>query len=136
MLPSDLQLAADLCTQLGYPADASDLRPRLERIAGRDENVVLVMDEGGAVIGWIHAAIRVALESNPWLEIAGLVVNERYRSRGIGGELLDAAEHWARERGCSRSWVRSRISREAAHRFYERAGYTRLKTQYVFEKLL
>jgi len=39
-----------------------------------------------------------------------------------------------REHGLRRALVRSQIAREAAHRFYLREGYARIKTSAVFEK--
>lgn len=136
MIPSDLTVAADLSTQLGYPASVADLHLRLDGIAERSTDAVFVAVIEGTVVGWIHAASRVALESEPWLEIAGLVVDGERRGHGIGRVLLDAAERWGRERGNRVARVRSRLAREAAHRFYEREGYRRLKTQHVFDKPL
>jgi GNAT superfamily N-acetyltransferase len=63
-------------------------------------------------------------------------VDERNRGAGVGRALVSAAEEWAKESGLATIRVRSRIERDRAHKFYERDGYTRLKTQYVFEKPL
>jgi GNAT superfamily N-acetyltransferase len=66
----------------------------------------------------------------------GLVVDESVRSRGIGARLLERGEAWAQERGCRTMLVGTRITRERAHRFYERQGYDLLKTSHFFEKPL
>jgi GNAT superfamily N-acetyltransferase len=50
--------------------------------------------------------------------------------------LLEAAERWARARGCRRLVVATRITRERAHRFYAREGYEVNKTSYVLTKPL
>jgi len=47
-----------------------------------------------------------------------------------------AAEQWARVHGFALMRVRSNVVRERAHRFYEREGYARVKTQAVFRKAL
>jgi len=57
-------------------------------------------------------------------------------SAGVGAELLDSAERWARARGCRRLVVATRITRERAHRFYEREGYAVAKTSYFLTKNL
>jgi len=88
------------------------------------------------VVGVIHAAELEVLESGPRCEIVGLVVNETVRGRGIGHELVAAAERWAIARGLPRASVRSNILRADAHVFFERLGYVRAKTQHVYRKEL
>ena len=51
-------------------------------------------------------------------------------------QLVRAGEEWARQRGFERMVVRSRTTREAAHRFYLREGYEPTKTSAVFTKTL
>jgi GNAT superfamily N-acetyltransferase len=69
-------------------------------------------------------------------EIAGLVVASEVRSRGIGRHLVARAERWALERGLTDMIVRSRSTREAAHRFCLREGYRQTKISAVFTKEL
>jgi hypothetical protein len=47
---------------------------------------------------------------------------------------MSAAEAWARDHRYRSVRVRSRIARAEAHRFYERLGYSRIKTQHSFGK--
>ncbi len=57
-------------------------------------------------------------------------------SAGAGAKLLQAAEEWARKRGCKGMNVRSNVIRERAHKFYEANGYEHYKTQKAFRKPL
>jgi GNAT superfamily N-acetyltransferase len=93
-------------------------------------------DVDGGVLGWIHAAHIVLLDSDPYVEIKALVVDEAARGRRIGQELVAAAEGWARALPCLQMRVRSNVLRERAHGFYERHGYRLAKTQRVFDKRL
>jgi GNAT superfamily N-acetyltransferase len=86
------------------------------------------------VTGWLHIAQTAHLTADPAAEILGLVVADSARGGGIGADLVRAAEAWAHGHGCDELRVRSRVERERAHRFYERAGYARVKTQAVFGK--
>jgi GNAT superfamily N-acetyltransferase len=61
-------------------------------------------------------------------------VSSGFRSRGIGHLLIACAERWAVEQGLKMILVRSRDTREAAHRFYLREGFARTKTSAVFSK--
>jgi len=88
-------------------------------------------------LGWIDVSVVYHLQNEPYGEIGGLVVASDFRSVGIGQKLLRRAEEWIRdEKTLARVVVRSQISREAAHRFYLREGYSRWKTSAVFSKEL
>lgn len=136
MQRTDADRVADLITQLGYPATGEEIVRRFEQIDGQENQIVLVADEDGAAIAWIHTAVHPNLERDAAAEILGLVVADDHRGRGVGGALVSAAESWARTRGCLALRVRSRIERERAHAFYERRGFQRVKTQHCFEKPL
>jgi GNAT superfamily N-acetyltransferase len=135
MQAGDVERVADLLTQLGYPTTGSSVAARFARIDA-EQNALLVADESGTARAWIHFAVHAYLESDDTAEIVGLVVADGHRSRGIGTSLVDAAESWAAGKGCRALRVRSRIVRERAHAFYERAGFERIKTQHCFEKPL
>jgi GNAT superfamily N-acetyltransferase len=76
------------------------------------------------------------LEHSDYASINGLVVDEGRRGAGIGRALVAAGEAWARQRGAKEITVRSRSTRERAHRFYERIGYEEIKRSHVFGKPL
>ena len=133
----DVDALASLSTQLGYPSDANAMRKRLKRV--REQNigqVFVAVDATLSVVGWTHVVERFHLEDEPFVELAGLVVDERTRGAGVGAALLQAAESWARDQGHDRLRVRSNVVRERAHRFYAREGYAERKRQVVFDKLL
>ncbi len=136
MRDEDAERVAILLTQLGYPSTPQDIARRFSRIVGRDDQALLVADDGDAVVGWMHVGAHPYLESDESAEILGLVVADGQRSRGIGAALVSAAEGWAAQHGCQVVRVRSRISRDRAHAFYERAGFERIKTQHCFQKIL
>jgi len=50
--------------------------------------------------------------------------------------LVEAAEDWARKKGCTSLRLLSNVVRERALGFYVRLGYDVLKTEYVFQKTL
>jgi predicted N-acetyltransferase YhbS len=132
----DAEAAAALCTQLGYPTEAPAVLTRMRQIAGDANRAVLVACADGALVGWIDLSVEYHLQSEPAALIGGLVVSEAVRNLGIGGQLCEAGEAWARERGVERMRVRSNAIRERAHAFYLRDGYRRVKTSAVFEKAL
>jgi GNAT superfamily N-acetyltransferase len=86
--------------------------------------------------GWVLAVIAEYIESERFVAIGGLVVDKDHRRKGIGRVLMEHAEGWAKEQGCSIVRLSSSSTRTPAHRFYEALGYTNIKTQYSFIKFL
>jgi GNAT superfamily N-acetyltransferase len=112
------------------------MRHRIEYLMCQPDRVIFVACYLEGVVGWIDVLVRHVLAADPRAEIAGLVVSEGFRSRGLGRILVSRAEQWAVSRGVKEMLVRSRITREEAHRFYLREGYERIKTSAVFTKRL
>lgn len=133
--PDDATRLAALSGQLGYPATAAEMTTRLAAVGSDPRHAIFVVAEaGGTVVGWVHACLRDLLVSQPQAEIEGLVVDEACRSVGLGRQLLERAEEWARDQGCTTVFLRSNVTRERAHAFYERAGYQHVKTSKAFRK--
>jgi len=88
------------------------------------------------VVGWVHASEQELLESGRRCEIIGLVVDAVNRGQGVGRGLVSAVEEWARQRQIEEVGVRSNVVRTDSHPFYERLGYTRVKTQHAYRKRL
>ncbi len=127
---------AGLNGELGYPSTADEAVQRLARIVASPADAVLVAERGGRVVGWAHVALKPSLVNAASAQLMGLVVTETERSAGVGRALLLEAEAWAEARGVERMMVASRMTRERAHRFYEREGYSLLKRSFIFEKTL
>ena len=136
--PADLEALTALAAQLGYPSSSAEIEARLRRLSAHpDLHAVYVAETPpGAVVGWMHVFISARVESDPFAEIGGLVVDQQQRRAGVGEALVAAAETWARERGLATLRVRSNVVREHAHRFYERRGFEQIKQQAVFHKQL
>jgi GNAT superfamily N-acetyltransferase len=133
----DAERIADLATQLGYPSNADEVVTRLKSLPDDGAHAVFVAeDKVGRVVGWVHVYKHPTLLHESVAEIGGLVVDTSARGSGIGRKLMQRAEDWARQRGLGRVVLRSNILRNEAHTFYERLGYSRMKTQHVFLKKL
>lgn len=123
-----------LCEQLGYRTPLAQAR----KVLSSKKSTVLVADLDGFVAGF--AEVRKdepSLISDPSrAELVGLVVDEGFRSGGVGAALVAAAEAWAKGRRLASMRLRCNVKREAAHRFYERHGYAHAKTSKVYDKRL
>jgi GNAT superfamily N-acetyltransferase len=133
---SDAARIAQLSGVLGYPVEERLMPGRLARLLARDDNAVFVAVGDRGVIGWIHGAEHELLEIGRLCEILGLVVDAAARRCGAGRALVGAIERWAASRGVPHVSVRSNIVRVESHPFYERLGYSRVKTQHSYRKAL
>lgn len=133
---SDAPVVAELSEELGYSVSPEVMSSRLGYVQSLEDHIIYVACIDGEVVGWIDVGLVHHIQSGIYAEIGGLVVSGTARNKGIGKELVAAAEKWATERGISQILVRSQIKREAAHRFYLREGYAQTKTSAVFQKKL
>lgn len=131
----DLAAVTNLASQLGYPATEEQIAFRIGLLLRKSDETVLVAETGDfQVVGWLHIRLLISLTADPTGDICGMVVDQQHRSRGIGVELLKAAEQWMEARGSRKMRVRSNMVRKDAHRFYERAGFAVTKTSLTLEK--
>jgi GNAT superfamily N-acetyltransferase len=129
---ADAEALAHLCRQLGYEVAPAAIAAQLASSLPPD--FALFVAEAESVLGWITVQKKISLHAGCFAEITGLVVDEAARGQGIGAALLNRAEQWAEECGISAVWLRSNITREAAHEFYPHRGYELVKTSYTFKK--
>jgi len=136
-ISADAGEIARLAGQLGYPAETKEISARLELLLDRPKHFIAVAAGGENernLLGWIAAEERDLLIATPQIEIMGLVVDQVARGRGVGQALVTAVERWATARGLGYVVVRSNIVRAESHPFYERLGYSRMKSQHVYRK--
>jgi GNAT superfamily N-acetyltransferase len=120
---SDIPAATVLIAQLEYEMPQAELVRRLTAVLGNPEHRVWVYDDGGKAVGLLHAFFRPALDKPPEVMVQALVIEASRRSRGVGEAMMQVAETWAREKGCTSVALYSGVERDHAHRFYERLGY-------------
>jgi len=120
----DTEAIAPLLGQLGYPASALELGERLERLTDHPDAEVLVAELDDEVVGVAAYHLIDLLERpDPQCRITALVVDDRYRRRGVAYALLHAIEESARDVGCFRLEVTTRPERAEALAFYRAAGF-------------
>jgi len=104
--------------------DQQALRDRLDSwniaVTGRNDwqpVAIFLRDAGGHIRGGVLGDIWAA-----WLHVKFLWVDEDCRRAGWGSRLLEAAECYAHERGCTDAHLDT-FSFQAGPRFYEPRGY-------------
>ena len=86
---------------------------------------LIVAEEDGEVIGTTMLMIvpNLSHKALPWAVVENVVVDEKYRRKGIGKLMMDYCEKRAEEAGCYKVQLLSNKSRKEAHEFYKSIGY-------------
>jgi GNAT superfamily N-acetyltransferase len=130
---ADAAAVTNLSEQLGYRTSTPETANRIEMLAASTDNCVFVAERQGEVIGWIHGFCAIRLESAPFTEIGGLVVDERYRGLGIGKKLIAQVVAWSKQKGILSIRVRCNTKRTPTHAFYRHMGFSETKEQKIFD---
>jgi GNAT superfamily N-acetyltransferase len=123
--PDDAVKVAALLDELGYPEnDVADVRERLTVWSREPAGIALVAEDDGCVVGVVAVTAIPYLEhEGRWGRVVALVVSAERRGRGIGRQLIEAAEQAAIGYGCVSMEVTSARRRTESHAFYRRLGY-------------
>jgi ribosomal protein S18 acetylase RimI-like enzyme len=127
-VPGIVAMIAD--DQLGATRESlDDLTPyqrAFERIAADPNQVLVVAERNDELVGTLQLTIIPGLSRRG--SSRGLVEAVRVapgaRGSGLGTTLMEWAIEESRTRGCTLVQLTSDKSRTAAHRFYERLGFT------------
>ena len=120
---TDATAVSELLEQLGYPQDGTTA-DRIKAWSADAAGAAYVAEDDGGVLGVIAVHVSPFFErAGCWGRIVALVVADRVRGQGIGGQLVAAAESFAASRGCVRMEVTSADRRADAHAFYRSRGY-------------
>jgi GNAT superfamily N-acetyltransferase len=123
---------AGLLSELGYPSSPEQASERIARIEADPTTWFVVAELEKEIAGFGVLHVQNLVERNePGCEVAGLVVGERYRRRGVGELLMQALEDEARARGGKTMVLNTAHRRADAHAFYEALGYEHTGRRYA-----
>ena len=125
---------ARLAGQLGYPCKEDDVGIRVGSYINSRKCRIIVAELGAELVGWTSLDVIDHFYLEPYVDISGFIVDERYRNLGIGKELVKEAVRWTRENGYSVLRLKTNITRKDAHRFYESNGFIKTKEQFVYAR--
>lgn len=107
-------------------------------LADSQRNVVFVAaTDRGRLAGFVEASIRDWAEgcsTRPVGYIEGWYVVPEYRRSGVGRQLIDAAEQWARSRGCSEMGSDALLDNVISYAAHRALGYREVERVVAFSK--
>jgi aminoglycoside 6'-N-acetyltransferase I len=101
--------------------------------------VLLALDEAGAPAGFVELSIRPYAEDCVTDRVAyleGWYVAPEHRRRGVGRALVEAAESWAHEQGCTEFGSDALIDNEVSAAAHRALGFTETARIRCFRKAL
>lgn len=127
----DLAALSDLLGQLGYKLEHAELERKV-RLFLEEDYRILVCEEGKHIVGFIalHIFEPFHLPGRTG-RITSFCIDENYRAKGIGTQLLNAARQFLKKNHCRRIEVTSNDRRKDAHQFYVRRGFNAGSTKFV-----
>jgi GNAT superfamily N-acetyltransferase len=116
---------------LPHRVTAAGVRERIERISVDDFPQLVAVDDG-AIVGLcgLHRMTAIHREQ-PVGRITILVVAEAARGKGVGRQLVDAAEEMLRAAGCGMIELTSNDWLVEAHQFYRKIGYEQTSKRFA-----
>lgn len=122
----DMKKLAKLYAQFwGERSDVGKMRALFDRLRERDDYILLGAEEDGKLAGSVSGIVCQELygDCRPFVVVENMIVDERYRRRGIGRKLLAELEDRARAKGCGQVILVTEHDRKDACAFYESAGF-------------
>jgi GNAT superfamily N-acetyltransferase len=128
----DVSMIRSLLHQLGY-ASLDDEAIAQKIIDYRKPNYcILVSESTHGVTGFISLHCFEVFHSPGKIgRITAFCVDEAVRGQGVGIQLLEAADKYFIQEGCTKLEVTSNIRRAATHEFYLRRGYIEDSRRFV-----
>lgn len=87
------------------------------------------VSDQGEIMGFVVADIEEDGDA-PYGMVCDVLVKEEFRGCGAGDTLLQTAIGWLREQGVNGIYLESGKNNHAAHRFFEKRGFTHISEIY------
>ena len=101
--------------------------------------VFVACSKDSELVGFVEPSLRDWAEgcrTRPVGYIEGWYVEPAHRRRGVGRRLVEAAERWARSRGCTEMGSDAEIANTLSHRAHAALGYAEVERVVAFAKRL
>ena len=98
----------------------------------------LVKDDNAKAIGFMNLSLRYdyvpGATQSPVAYIEGIYVKDEYRKQGVGRNLIQYAQKWAIERGCTELASDALVENTASYEFHTKVGFQEVERVVTFIK--
>ena len=112
-----------------------------ETLAAQGQGINLIArNSDGQPAGFAEASLRHdyvnGTESSPVAFLEGIYVDPAFRRTGVGRQLVEAVENWARQQGCSELASDTGIANIPSQKLHNALGFIETQRVVYFRKLL
>ena len=126
----DVPILLSLLYDLGRPkpkndSDVDDFRKMVKKYLSESDKEILVAEHDDIeIVGMVGIMFLPRLNQKSLeMYIPELIVSEKYRNSGIGGNLINACIELAKKKKCHRIRLESGNQRKDSHDFYKKLGF-------------
>lgn len=131
---NDLERAFELLNELNEgDLDRETFLRNFDQKVQDENSYCICAANGDEIIGILFSEFRSKFyDSKKRLYVEDLIVDEKYRGRGVGEKILLELVEYAKNNNCGSIELTSVLENEAAHRFYEKNNFK--KHSYKFKQ--
>ncbi|WP_088891748.1 aminoglycoside 6'-N-acetyltransferase [Leptolyngbya ohadii] len=137
----DFEAWVGLALELWSDSTADEMRSTLTHIfESPREAGFLVKTSDGEAVAFMNLSLRQdyvpGANHSPVAYVEGIYVRESYRKQGIGKSLIEFAEQWARQQGCTELASDALLDNTVSHQFHQQTGFQEVERVVAFIKPL
>ncbi|MBI1743538.1 GNAT family N-acetyltransferase [Candidatus Acetothermia bacterium] len=122
--------------RIPHEYNLSELREGIQKIMNDPDAVLFVVEAGKQLVGLAEIYMREdkpdpARVSRKHGHLQSLMIAESFRTRGLGKQLVNAVQQWAKEKGATEMRVDIWEFSESPLHFYESLGYRTLRRHLI-----
>jgi len=119
----DRQGILDIARQLGYAASEQTVSDLVDLVLKKENQQMVIADDGKHLLGYIHLIFDDTDETTVRVDIAGILIPDNFRGKGIGTAFLKEAEKLSRGRDVKTMSIRRNLIRNEAIPFFNHHGF-------------
>lgn len=121
----------ELTQQLNADKDINLIKERQLEMFSFDNHTCFGCYLDNELVGVLSGWITVRLYSGKQLEIDNVIIDRKKQSMGLGKQVLEKIEKWAKEHGCLSVELNTYVENRRSHKFYFKQGYEILGYHFV-----
>lgn len=131
---------ASLAIQMWESHTIEELTQEFCDYMNKESGIIFLAISDGCAVGFAQCGLRYdyveGTDSSPVGYLEGIFVVGEYRKRGLGKDMLETCQKWAKEQGCTEFASDCELFNEDSLKFHLKLGFTEANRIICFTKKL